>query len=148
MTTTKETCPENCNRCSGEFCEQHGPNPCRCDVIERHKIITKETCPKCGSKYSDNGLVVIWFECGSRVIHENKRLTQSDRCRITELEKEVERLKSQLAGIANNIECGTCAEQIFTGASMAGRKHTCGKPDVEVIITQTDEASALLEKKG
>jgi hypothetical protein len=46
MTTTKETCPENCNRCSGEFCEQHGPNPCRCDVIERHKIITKETCPR------------------------------------------------------------------------------------------------------
>jgi hypothetical protein len=133
MTTTKETCPENCNRCSGEFCEQHGPNPCRCDVIERHKIITKETCPKCGSKYSDNGLVVIWFECGSRVIHENKRLTQSDRCRITELEKEVERFRN-----SRSEQCQICMKYTTDWIEPDGSPGRICRPC----------ESALLEKKG
>jgi hypothetical protein len=141
MTTTKETCPENCNRCSGEFCEQHGPNPCRCDVIERHKIITKETCPKCGSKYSDNGLVVIWFECGSRVIHENKRLTQSDRCRITELEKEVERLREA------TLICYDVLQSADSRIRSDETEYIIEGHQMHKAINAV-RASALLEKKG
>ena len=36
-----DRCPEtgqaDCQRCSGEFCEQHGTQPCECDVAERHQ---------------------------------------------------------------------------------------------------------------
>jgi hypothetical protein len=147
MTTTKETCPENCNRCSGEFCEQHGPNPCRCDVIERHKIITKETCPKCGSKYSDNGLVVIWFECGSRVIHENKRLTQSDRCRITELEKEVERLRGESGEYVMALIGLSYTKDPKTGL-WCFCENAIGNPMFSGHSDSCLMASALLEKKG
>ena len=31
-------CTEDCTRCSGEFCERHGTNPCDCDVIDRHTV--------------------------------------------------------------------------------------------------------------
>lgn len=35
-----DLCPEtgerDCTRCSGEFCEQHGTQPCDCDTAERH----------------------------------------------------------------------------------------------------------------
>lgn len=31
------TCDEDCTRCSGEYCEQHGVSPCECDVIDRHQ---------------------------------------------------------------------------------------------------------------
>jgi len=36
-------CPsQDCSKCTGEFCETHGANPCDCDVLDRHKIKNKE----------------------------------------------------------------------------------------------------------
>jgi hypothetical protein len=160
MTTTKETCPENCNRCSGEFCEQHGPNPCRCDVIERHKIITKETCPKCGAKW--NGTLdptEVHFKCGSYHTPMVEIFHQSDRCRITELEKEkadgaeliktaseviskvrelekeVERLREVLTESVTVMN--GCKGLLFKSSEFMNRLYAC-----------VDHASALLQKKG
>lgn len=31
-----EECGEDCGICSGEFCVNHGVDPCDCDVVERH----------------------------------------------------------------------------------------------------------------
>jgi tRNA(Glu) U13 pseudouridine synthase TruD/ribosomal protein S27AE len=66
----------------------------------------KETCPKCGAEVSVIAVesALIDFNCGttkwSDAIaerHQLPKLNQSDRCRITELEKENERLrKNQL----------------------------------------------------
>jgi hypothetical protein len=51
----------------------------------------KETCPKCGSEVNRN--YIIEFCCGTN----REGRYQSYRCRITELEKEVERLREALS---------------------------------------------------
>lgn len=33
---TELTCPEDCPRCSGEYCDQHFADACDCDVVARH----------------------------------------------------------------------------------------------------------------
>jgi len=30
---------EGCTRCSGEYCEHHGTEPCDCDVTARHLVL-------------------------------------------------------------------------------------------------------------
>lgn len=32
-------CPEDCPRCSGEYCDLHGAGQCDCDVLERHGLL-------------------------------------------------------------------------------------------------------------
>jgi hypothetical protein len=34
-------CGDDCSRCSGEYCETHGMQPCECDTADRH-CYTKE----------------------------------------------------------------------------------------------------------
>lgn len=36
--STELTCPEDCDKCSGEYCETHNVRPCDCDVVDRHRI--------------------------------------------------------------------------------------------------------------
>lgn len=31
-----DECDEDCPRCSGEYCNRHGNEPCDCDVVDRH----------------------------------------------------------------------------------------------------------------
>ncbi len=40
LDTRGPSCPgPGCSRCSGEFCETHGVDPCGCDCIDRHEIL-------------------------------------------------------------------------------------------------------------
>jgi predicted RNase H-like nuclease (RuvC/YqgF family) len=54
---------------------------------------TKETCPKCGAGVEIIGNAFAIFQCESRRLISSSKHIQSDRCRITELEKENERLR-------------------------------------------------------
>jgi ribosomal protein S27AE len=54
----------------------------------------KETCPKCGAVVIRKLSTYTDFRCGSG--NYNARFTQSNRCRITALEKENERLRGEL----------------------------------------------------
>jgi hypothetical protein len=99
----------------------------------------KETCPKCGAEVSVIAVesALIDFNCGttkwSDAIaerHQLPKLNQSDRCRITELEKENERLRK----IASSI---TTAEQFQ-------RINLCkfnGKWQVRTVTYERDETA-------
>lgn len=66
---------------------------------------TKETCPKCGEareEESSTGLIT-WFKCDSSTRKANDRFVQSDRCRITELERENARLREAAKPLAERI---------------------------------------------
>jgi hypothetical protein len=53
----------------------------------------KETCPKCGAEWNGKiDPVEVHFKCGSYNTPMVEIFHQSDRCRITELEKENEKL--------------------------------------------------------
>lgn len=34
-------CPEDCQMCSGEYCENHFAEPCDCDVVDRHHYVPR-----------------------------------------------------------------------------------------------------------
>jgi hypothetical protein len=86
---------------------------------------TKETCPKCGAelKKESHIFAIAIFVCGSRLEAD---FTQSDRCRIAELEKGITELKREADKALNE------------------------KPGLESGACQwiSLHASALLEKKG
>jgi hypothetical protein len=97
---------------------------------------TKETCPKCGAGW--NGTLdpaEVHFKCGSYHTPMVEIFHQSDRCRITELEKKVERLREELT------ECVAvmkgCKGLLFKSSEFINR-----------LYAAVDRASALLEKKG
>ena len=60
-------CTEDCTRCSGEFCERHGTNPCDCDVIDRHTVEAVEAfntqSPHWGSMVSPVAQIVRVKRC-------------------------------------------------------------------------------------
>jgi hypothetical protein len=40
-------CPgPDCTKCNGEFCEQHGVEPCNCDVLDRHNLKVNNDTPR------------------------------------------------------------------------------------------------------
>jgi predicted nucleic acid-binding Zn ribbon protein len=119
---------------------------------------TKETCPKCGAelKKESHIFAIAIFVCGSKLEAD---FTQSDRCRITELEKEkadgaeliktaseviskvrelekeVERLREVLTESVTVMN--GCKGLLFKSSEFMNRLYAC-----------VDRASALLEKKG
>lgn len=81
-----ETGEDNCQRCSGEYCDTHFLEPCDCATDERHwredKYPTAEpTCPSCGVPYTEHkGLTPLCAELAAlridaeryRTLRENK----------------------------------------------------------------------------
>lgn len=55
-------CVLDCTKCSGEYCEQHGADPCDCDVIERHRIPCG-VCHGSGKVYMRGPIYFGMFEC-------------------------------------------------------------------------------------
>jgi DNA repair exonuclease SbcCD ATPase subunit len=94
----------------------------------------KETCPKCGAelKKESHIFAMAIFVCGSKLEAD---FTQSDRCRITELEKEVERLRGELTESVTVMN--GCKGLLFKSSEFMNRLYAC-----------VDRVSALLEKKG
>jgi hypothetical protein len=93
---------------------------------------TKETCPKCGAEVdedSSTGLIT-WFKCDSSTRKAIDKFVQSNRCRVTELEKEVERYHDALA-------------LVLPMAKGYAHQHPVGSNQ-----KYCDIATALLEKKG
>jgi hypothetical protein len=76
---------------------------------KRDMTTTKETCPKCGAEWNGKlDPVEVHFKCGSYHTPMVEIFHQSDRCRITELEKENERLRGK-----TETTCPFCKEPDF-----------------------------------
>jgi hypothetical protein len=100
---------------------------------------TKETCPKCGkglnARHQNEHSLFVSYLCGTKEIDgEVSTSTQSARCRITELEKENERLREAMIGLRQQIGCG-CGS-----GDLASLCKTCRVADYN--------ASTLLAKGG
>jgi hypothetical protein len=70
-------------------------------------------CPKCGAGMTSESDLVSIFACGSDLWKNEAGLVQSSRCRIAELEKEVERLREENEKLAKTVaEFATSAPTI------------------------------------
>jgi hypothetical protein len=100
---------------------------------------TKETCPKCGARVDTAFDGITYFDCLSTNERPQNSFEQSElckaRCRITELEKEVEKLREVLTESVTVMN--GCKGLLFKSSEFMNRLYAC-----------VDRASALLEKKG
>lgn len=117
---------------------------------------TKETCPKCGSVRIDLYGYPIIYECDSS--NTTVKFDQSDRCRISELEKENEILQRKLDHETSLVAA------LQKESLILEKENEKGKELAHFVLTITgmdhqyslDEqlktakrlASALLQKKG
>jgi hypothetical protein len=101
--------------------------------------VTTLKCPKCGATLKVRAAAVHCFEqfdCGSKYLN-GVNTKQTDRCRIAELEKLVERLRKGFEEYGDHLpSCQLKVPGIYRGK---GPRCTCGF---------TKRASVILEKKG
>jgi hypothetical protein len=116
---------------------------CRSQI--NHMTTTKETCPKCGARVDTAFDGITYFDCLSTNERPQNSFEQSElckaRCRITELENEVERLRDA------TLICYDVLQSADSRIRSDETEYIIEGHQMHKAINAV-RASALLEKKG
>jgi len=64
---------DDCGRCSGEYCETHGNDPCDCDVVDRHTVqralltVAPRTLKDYRPQHDEDCAIYLCRHCGGRL---------------------------------------------------------------------------------
>jgi ribosomal protein S27AE len=113
----------------------------------------KETCPKCSAGIFGTAASATSYKCGTRDYTDGV-FVQSDRCRITGLEKEVERLREKIGNAFEELDMEKQAWTVEVASEVLGgnivkEQYAKGRLNgIEVALQSLSPLSTLLAEGG
>jgi hypothetical protein len=117
----------------------------------------KETCPKCGESNLSNYESFVYFACDTKVYTDGSVKDGEYcklRCRITELEKEVEKLRKKIGNAFEELDMEKQAWMVEVASEVLGgnivkEQYAKGRLNgIEVALQSLSPLSTLLAKGG